>query len=443
MEYIPRSVVIRIAIATSILAISMQIGSAGDLPIEEWNNTFGELDYDIGYSAQQTSDGGYIIAGETNHKAWLIKTDSKSKEQWNMQFERGKAVFVKQTSDGGYYLIGETTHGYGPRIGECTDDMCWDIWLNIDEIWLVKTNAKGKEQWNKTIKKKYSCGDPGFNVQQTSDGGFILATTITSYGHNYIINNAWLFKVDSEGNEQWSKSFGDPGNVISSVQQTTDGGYIFAGYSGGDAWLVKIDAKGNELWNKTFGGINEDGAHFVQLDHDGSYVIGGSTKLSGANNSDGWFIKVDASGNEKWNRTFGGPDDDYIKAVHQTLDGGYILVGRTKQAAWLIKTNSDGDEQWNKSFSGKNISYYLNSIQQTIDGGYILTGYICWISPSYIGTHDVWVLKIKGEQNEAAEQTKEIPTEKILGFNVVMAILALLTIYMFGGKILRLNRIIR
>lgn len=437
MEYIQRSVVIRIAVVVSILAISMQIGSAGDFSMEEWNSTFGALDRDIGYSAQQTSDRGYIIAGETNGNAWLIKTDSKSKEQWNMQFARGKAVFVKQTSDGGYCLIGETTqYGYGPRIGECEDDgICWDIWLNIDEIWLVKTDAKGKEQWNRTIRKKYSSGDLGFNVQQTADGGYILATTITSYGHNYTINNGWLIKIDGEGNEQWGKSFGGAGNIIYSVQQTADGGYIFAGHGSDDAWLVKTDAKGNKLWNKTFGGINEDGANFVQLDYDGSYVIGGSTKLYGANNSDGWFIKVDASGNEQWNRTFGGPDNDYIMAARQTLDGGYIIVGRTNyQKAWLIKTNSDGDEQWNKSFSGINMSYYLNSIQETTDGGYILTGYIFWRSPPYDGTRDVWVLKIKGEQNEAAEETKEIPTEKTPGFEVVMAILALLTVYMFGGK---------
>jgi len=377
MEYIQRSIVIRIAVVALIMLISMQIGSAGDFSIEEWNSTFGELyDSEIGYSVQQTSDGGYIIAGETNQNAWLIKTDSKSKEQWNMQFERGKAVFVKQASDGGYYLIGETTQDGGPWIGECKDGLCWDIWLNIDEIWLVKTDAKGKEQWNKTIRTKYSSYDAGFNVQHTRDGGYILATTITSYGHNYTINNAWLIKIDSEGNEQWSKSFGGAWNIIYSVQQTSDGGYIFAGRGSDDAWLVKTDAKGNELWNKTFGGINKDRANFVQIDHDGSYVIGGSTILYGANNSDGWFIKVDTSGNEQWNRTFGGPDNDHIMAARQTLDEGYILVGRSnyQNAVWIIKTNSDGDKQWNKSFSGKNMSYYLNSIQPTIDGGYILTG---------------------------------------------------------------------
>ncbi|MCZ7380297.1 MAG: PQQ-binding-like beta-propeller repeat protein [Candidatus Methanoperedens sp.] len=435
MEYIPIPVVIRIAIAASIPAILLLIGSAGALPVEEWNMTFGEeSDNDIGYLAQQTSDTGYIIAGETNQKALLIKTDSKGKEQWDMKFARGRAVFVKQTSDGGYYLIGETTQGGGPHIGlKCNGETCGDIWLFIDDIWLAKTDARGKEQWNKTIRKKYSNGDPGFDVQQTADGGYILATTITSYGDNYIINNGWLIKIDREGNEQWSKSFGGAGNIIYSVQQTSDGGYIFSG-NNGDAWLVKIDAKGNELWNKTFGGINEDSAYFVQLDNDGSYIIGGSTKYR-ENNRDGWFIKLDANGNEQWNRTFGGPDDDYIMAARQTLDGGYILLGRKYQAAWLIKTNSDGDEQWNKTFGGKNLSYSLNSIQQTIDGGYILTGGIA--SPS--GYNDVWVLKIKGEQNEAAEESKEIPTEKTPGFVGVMVFLALLTVYMFGGKILRLN----
>ena len=135
IKYIQGPVIIRIAVAALIMAISIQIGSAGDFQMVEWNSTFGGEDYDFGYSAQQTLDRGYIIVGETNQNAWLIKTDSKSKEQWKMQFERGKAVFVKQTSDGGYYLIGETTRsGYGPRIGECKDGIYWDIWLNTDEI---------------------------------------------------------------------------------------------------------------------------------------------------------------------------------------------------------------------------------------------------------------------------------------------------------------------
>ena len=134
----------------------------------------------------------------------------------------------------------------------------------------------------------------------------------------------------------WTRTFGGSNyDYCYSVQQTTDGGYILGGYTssygagGYDFWLVKTDANGDSLWSRTFGGSNHDYCSSVQQTTDGGYILGGITESYGAGNYDFWLVRADANGDTLWTRTFGGYYEERCYSIQQTTDGGYILGGRT------------------------------------------------------------------------------------------------------------------
>jgi hypothetical protein len=358
----------------------------------EWNKTFGGSRRDEGQSVQQTTDGGFIIAGQTysfgvgKFDIYLIKTDSDGIEQWSKTFggtESDAGHSVRQTSDGGFIIAGVTE----------------SFSAENRDVYLIKTDASGNEEWSRTFGESQDL--TGESVRETIDGGYIIGAT-TNAGRP-VQEFMYLIKTDENGNELWNKTLGKSGDSrLATVQQTTDGGYMIGGRTwafGGDGefYLIKTDAHGNEQWSKTYGGNNYDGAYSAQQTRDGGYILAGITQSFGAGESDVYLIKTDEHGNEQWSKNFGGGDSELGISVEQTIDGGYILVGGTRWEGWatwidsnvyLIKTDPDGNEQWSKTFGGS--SYDVgSSVQQTSDGGFIIAG----ITESFgAGSADIYLI---------------------------------------------------
>jgi len=363
------------------------------LPISKvWMKTFGGIRADSGFSVQQTTDGGYIIAGTTESygagdtDVWLIKIDSNGNEEWNRTFggtgsDSGRSV--QQTTDGGYIIVGQTA-SFGTSNGD---------------VWLIKTNGNGNKVWDRTFEGKNAYYDFGNSVQQTTDGGYIIVGD--TYTFDPDSDNVLLIKTNGNGDVVWMKIFGwKTYDYGASVQQTTDGGYIITGCIvpsdalDWDVRLIKTDGNGDILWEKAFGGIADDIGYSVQQTTDRGYIIAGSYSY-GVGYTDVWLIKTDYNGNEKWNRSFGGKYANCGYSVQQTTDGGYILTGYTESSGvgggdvWLIKTDNNGNEVWDKTFGGTDDDMGM-SVQQTTDGGYIIAG----TTESYgAGDTDVWLIK--------------------------------------------------
>jgi len=306
--------------------------------------TYGGTNGEGATSVRQTSDGGYILAGRTysfgaGGDIFLIKTDANGNIQWAKTYggtNNDWAYSVQQTSDGGYIVAGYT----------------WSFSVGYYDIFLIKTDANGNLQWAKTYGG--ASFDWATSVQQTSDGGYIVAGATWSFGAGN--GKFFLIKTDANGNIIWAKTYGGTiGEYARSVQQTSDGGYIVAGYTAsfgagnGDFFLIKTDANGNIQWAKTYGGTSYDLATSVRQTSDGGYIVAGSTESFGAGGRDIFLIKTDANGNIIWAKTYGGIYRDSATSVQQTSDGGYIVAGYTDSFGaggrdiFLIKTDANGN----------------------------------------------------------------------------------------------------
>ncbi len=245
--------------------------------------------------------------------------------------------------------------------------------------------------WTKTFGSVST--DNAGEVMQTSDGGYIFTGSVHCRGGRNC--DVYLAKFDANGNVLWEQTYGgadnDRGN---SVQETLDGGYVvlgttssFGNVQGGHVYLIKTDGKGDILWQKTYGGKRQQDGRKVRQTSDGGYIIvGSSNSFSGEEDTrDVYLIKTDRRGEIEWERTYGGPGYDDGTSVHQTLDGGYVVVGRKGSFRegvensgnvadlYLIKTDAAGASLWEKTYGGKGLSAG-HSVLQTEDGGYYVTG---------------------------------------------------------------------
>jgi hypothetical protein len=300
----------------------IKIGPAGNI---QWQKTYGKNFLDAAYAIMQTHDGGYVVAGALAREGWsiwVLKLDSNGEVEWQKSlkgnvYEYGLAYAVQQTSDGGYIAAGEFRYGELDR-----------------DVWLMKLTSDGTKEWDKL----YGGNDReyAYDIQQTSDGGYIVSGQNDSSRYAEI-GGLWILKLHPSGEIQWQKTYGgEKDDYARSIQQTSDGGYIVAGGTAsfgagsGDDWVMKLDPEGAIEWQKTIGGEGQDFARSIRQTSDGGYIVAGTTYSFGLGDGDIWVLKLDESGNIEWQKTYGGYGKEEAYAIVQSYDGGYAVAGFTE-----------------------------------------------------------------------------------------------------------------
>ena len=357
-----------------------------------WNHTFGGAENDSAWSLQQTSDGNIVIVGYTESYGaggkdlWLLKVDSLGEEICNethggTEDDEGYSI-QENVTDGSYIVAGYTKSSWSAGFK--------DLWiLGVNTTTLIETGAL-----NKTYGGTYS--EEGLSIESTQDENYVIAGCWVGAPTQH--RNVWLIKTNSAGNiiDGINNTYG--GNTTLSyngsyqvIENTSGASYILIGYqdynfgnNNSDVWLLDISADGTqELNNKTFGESgNDDVGYSIQQTTDGGYIIAGYTESYGAGNRDLWLIKTTSNGTELWNRTFGGPENDTGFSVQQATDGGYVIAGNYTSDSnsdsdfWVIKTNATGittESNNNQSLSKKLVgkgtdAYQINLYDGTIYG---------------------------------------------------------------------------
>lgn len=367
---------------------------------DEWNKTFGGSSVEFGEFVQQTSDGGYIIVGTTGsfqdgeEDVLLIKTDENGNEQWKKTFGGPKNDYPSYH----FTTCAQQTRDGGYIFTGATASSGSGFY----DVWLVKTDSNGELEWSKTFGgSEY---DLGSSVQQTSDGGYILSCYTRSFGSGG--NDAWLIKTDSKGEIEWDKTYGGEKDDFSHRCIEVEDGYIVVGsdYQTNDAWIMKTDKLGDVEWKYNYGGSSLDWFYHIEQTNDGGYIASGCTTSFGAQHYDGYIVKIDEEGSPQWDLTLGGKNRDFAVPARQTSDGGYIIGGKTcsfghgtesNEDGWIIKIDSNGKEQWSETFGTKKGDGF-RFIQQVNDGKYVLVGY----TYSYgAGESDIWLVKTGNPPN--------------------------------------------
>lgn len=339
-----------------------------------WTRTYGGYLGEIGFSVQQTSDRGYIITGFTESfgngesDVYLIKTDKNGFTEWTRTFGDKGVDFgnsVQQTVDGGFIIVGATEQKMGKS-----------------DIYLIKTDITGNPIWIKTYGE--SLDDCGYSVQQTIDGGYIIAgrtQSDTTFNGNII-----LIKTNDNGIIKWKSILGkDIIEETISIQETSDLDLIIAATTEkhvtqrSSIYLAKTDKNGKLIWERTVEEYFRTTSSSILQTIDGGYIVVGTAGSITENSSNIYAAKLDKNGNITWAKSYGGESSDVGESVDQTYDRGYIIAGATSSFgkgnvdAFIIKIDENGNFQWQFIYGGSGFDAFF-SVQETSNNEYIAVG---------------------------------------------------------------------
>jgi len=382
------------AVGLLFLLFPLNPSRGGEALSVEWKRFFGGAGEDWPSAVMQTADRGYVIAGVTD------------------SFGAGRSdVYLIRTDSKGK-LLWQRTFGGAHKDEACSLDQTrdggfiiagWTLSFGAGrrDVYLIKTDSNGNQVWQKTFGGAKS--DRAYCVRQTPDGGYIVAGSTRSFGR--VWGDVYLVKTDAEGNLVWQKNFGGSKSECGySLRITRDGGYIIVGSSrsfgsgGHDVYLLKTDAEGNLLWERTFGGSDWDCGKFVEQTPDGGYVIAGTTDSLSVQGADVYLLKTDPEGNLVWHQVVGGPQSESVCCLHVSRDGGFAVAGKTDGLFYLITGNDKADLVWRRSFVAR-VRGYSSCGCRTTDGGFVFAGSI-----TRGGDGDVYLLKLAPEVRKSGPQ---------------------------------------
>ncbi|WP_294824786.1 gliding motility-associated C-terminal domain-containing protein [uncultured Flavobacterium sp.] len=439
-------------IFTLLLLCTALFANAQVVPEIQWLRSVGSEDYDPAEGITKTADGGYIAFGTVNSLSgdvtsyneggdyWVVKFDANGIIQWERSYGgssyEGSAgnlrigtAKIRQTPDGGYILGGNSLS----TDGDVSANFGWS------DVWLVKISSTGDIVWEQNYGT--DADDYFTDIIITNDGGFIM--TYQVFNWDTLMSSAVIVKLDAQGNIEWQNDYpGDDlfvNNVLYSVVQTTDGGYVLTGHT--DAadtpatpanevmpgfndpndrlWVLKISTTGALEWAETYGGTDIDEGYCIKQDPDGNYVIAGMT-YSGdgdavghpnpGNAQSSWVLKLDNSGTLLWQKTFGQASGTYD--VEIMPDGNYVICGSFYSGmeangeivnsyggtdGYLKKLNkTTGDAIWTKRMGGS-LQDIIWGFELTDDGGSITTGVSLSSDGDLtqnLGSFDYWIVKL-------------------------------------------------
>lgn len=418
----------------------------GQEPVIEWQKSYGGSLLDGASMISRTSNGEYIVVGESESNDGDISNSQGSFDYWILKIDgTGNIIWQKSLGGSGFDGVSslDITSDNGYIIAGTSDSNDGDVTNNNGsyDFWVVKLDDNSNIIWQKSLGG--SNNEFARAIQQTSDGGYIVAGSSYSNDGDLSTNNGnsdfWIVKLTSSGSIEWEKSLGGTFNEEAwSIRETSDNNFIVLGMSNSDngdvtenngsldLWIVKLSPVGDLLWQKSLGGSHNETARSIRETPDSGFIIvGGSRSNDGdlsSNNGfdDYWIVKTDSLGNIIWQKSFGGSLGDVAQSVQLTSNGEYVICGQSfsddgdvlgnhgSSDSWVLKLNSVGDLIWQKSLGGSDQDAGSH-IEQTSDQGFIVTGFSQSTDgdlTSNNGLSDYWVVKLSPETNFLSEDKK-------------------------------------
>jgi hypothetical protein len=356
-----------------------------------WERTYGGAGDDRAFYAANVADGFVVVGSSTSFQP--DKTVA-----WVLKLDHeGNALWNQTFFEGA---------GSEFRFILCLDNgflLVGNVFLPSGDTdgYVVRVDDEGKLGWNITLGGEKV--DKLFSAVETQDG-FVLAGLTYSFGDD---SEVWVVKIDVNGNEVWSKTYGGAMEYAGrAIAATEDNQYVVAGYTNSmgngdyDFLLLKIDASGNMAWNKTYGGAQSDKAYAI-AETAGGCVVVGDTRSKGEGESDAWIIKVDVNGNLVWDKAVGGGGFDMPTCVTVSNCQGYLVGGFTfsfgngERDFWLFKVDDSGNVLWSCT-AGRSEFEEAYVVLEAAENQFVMAG---WTNSIGEGHYDFYAVKISVEND--------------------------------------------